>query len=77
MKEAQKQLEQPFPQEEVLKEKTKRLEELDMDSSDKNGVDEEILKKEDQKRVENVPLKQSRFLHFCRERVERHVGLEY
>lgn len=81
MDEAQKQLSQPFPQEEALREKTKRLEELaaelDMDLSNKNGVDEEILEKEDQKQVENILLKQSRFSQFRQERVERHVGMEY
>lgn len=47
MGDAQKQLSQPFPQEEALREKTKRLEELtaelDMDSSTKTNSAEEII----------------------------------
>lgn len=81
MGDAQKQLSQPFPQEEALREKTKRLEELtaelDMDSSNKPLLDEEMIQAKDQKRTENVSLKQSRFPHFRQERAERKVGLEY
>ncbi len=81
MGDAQKQLSQPFPQEEALREKTKRLEELaaelDMDSSKETGSDEEVIKKKIQKQIEDMSLKQSRFPQFRTERVERQVGMEY
>lgn len=81
MDEAQKQLGQPFPQEESLKEKTKRLEELaaelDMDSSKETGPDDEVIKKKIQKQTEDMSLKQSRFPQFRKERMERQVGMEY
>lgn len=81
MGDAQKQLSQPFPQEEALRQKTKRLEELtaelDMDSSNKLVSDEEMIQAKDQKRTEDISLKQSRFPQFRKERVERHVGMEY
>ena len=48
MGDTQKQLSQPFTQEEAMREKTKRLEELtaelDMDSSTKTNSAEEIIK---------------------------------
>ena len=81
MYEAQKQLGQSFPQEEVLKEKTKRLKELaaelDMDSSKETGPDDEVIKKKIQKQTEDMSLKQSRFPQFRKERMERQVGMEY
>ncbi len=75
MGDTQKQLSQPFPQEEALREKTKRLEELtaelDMDSSKETGSDEEVIKKEVQKQTKDMPLKPSRFSQFRKDRMER------
>ena len=81
MYEAQKQLGQSFPQEEVLKEKTKRLKELaaelDMDSSTKTNSAEEIIKTGYQKQTENTPLKQLRCSHLRQKRAEIKAGMEY
>ena len=81
MYEAQKQLGQSFPQEEVLKEKTKRLKELaaelDMDSSTKTNSAEEIIKTGYHKQTENTPLKQLRFSHLRQKRAEIKAGMEY
>ena len=81
MYEAQKQLGQSFPQEEVLKEKTKRLKELaaelDMDSSTKTSSAEEIIKTGYHKQTENTPLKQLRFSHLRQKRAEIKAGMEY
>ena len=77
----QKQLSQPFPQEEALREKTKRLEELtaelDMDSSTKTNSAEEIIKTGYQKQTENTPLKQLRCSHLRQKRAEIKAGMEY
>lgn len=81
MYEAQKQLGQSFPQEEVLKEKTKRLKELaaelDMDSSTKTNSAEEIIKTGYQKQTENTPLKQLWCSHLRQKRAEIKAGMEY
>lgn len=73
---AEKQLKEPFPQEDQLKEKTKRLEELaaalDIDSHEKkesSHPDEEVkAKQENQQRTRSVPSRQSRFSRFRQER---------
>ena len=76
-----KKLSQPFPQEEALREKTKRLEELtaelDMDSSTKTNSAEEIIKTGYQKQTENTPLKQLRCSHLRQKRAEIKAGMEY
>lgn len=81
MGDAQKQLSQPFPQEEALREKTKRLEELtaelDMDSSTKTNSAEEIIKTGYQKQTENTPLKQLRCSHLRQKRAKIKAGMEY
>lgn len=81
MGDTQKQLSQPFPQEEALREKTKRLEELtaelDMDSSTKTNSAEEIIKTGYQKQTENTPLKQLRCSHLRQKRSEIKAGMEY
>ena len=81
MGDTQKQLSQPFPQEEALREKTKRLEELtaelDMDSSTKTNSAEEIIKTGYQKQTENTPLKQLRCSHLRQKRAEIKAGMEY
>lgn len=81
MGDTQKQLSQPFPQEEALREKTKRLEELtaelDMDSSTKTNSAEEIIKTGYHKQTENTPLKQLRFSHLRQKRAEIKAGMEY
>ena len=80
MDEAQKQLGQPFPQEESLKEKTKRLEELaaelNMDLSTKTNSAEEIIKTGDQKQAENTQLKQLRFSKLCMNQKEKNMQSE-
>ena len=81
---AEKQLKEPFPQEDQLKEKTKRLEELaaalDIDSHEKkesSHPDEEVkAKQENQQRTRSVPSRQSRFSRFRQEREEVEIEEE-
>ena len=81
---AEKQLKEPFPQEDQLKEKTKRLEELatalDIDSHEKkesSHPDEEVKEKqENQQRIRSVPSRQSRFSRFRQEREEMEIEEE-
>lgn len=81
---AEKQLKEPFPQEDQLKEKTKRLEELaaalDIDSHEKkksSHPDEEVkVKQENQQRTRSVPSRQSRFSRFRQEREEVEIEEE-
>ena len=81
---AEKQLKEPFPQEDQLKEKTERLEELaaalDIDSHGKKDnlhPDEEVkVKQENQQRTRSVPSRQSRFSRFRQEREEVEIEEE-
>lgn len=81
---AEKQLKEPFPQEDQLKEKTERLEELaaalDIDSDGKKDnlhPDEEVkVKQENQQRTRSVPSRQSRFSRFRQEREEVEIEEE-
>ena len=81
---AEKQLKEPFPQEDQLKEKTKRLEELaaalDIDSHEKkksSHPDEEVkVKQENQQQTRSVPSRQSRFSRFRQEREEVEIEEE-
>ena len=81
---AEKQLKEPFPQEDQLKEKTERLEELaaalDIDSHGKKDnlhPDEEAkVKQENQQRTRSVPSRQSRFSRFRQEREEVEIEEE-
>ena len=81
---AEKQLKEPFPQEDQLKEKTERLEELaaalDIDSHGKkenSHPDEEMkVKQENQQRTRSVPSRQSRFSRFRQEREEVEIEEE-
>lgn len=82
---AEKQLKEPFPQEDQLKEKTKRLEELaaalDIDSHEKkkksSHPDEEVkIKQENQQQTRSVPSRQSRFSRFRQEREEVEIEEE-
>lgn len=81
---AEKQLKEPFPQEDQLKEKTERLEELaaalDIDSHGKKDnlhPDEEVkVKQENQQRTRSVPSQQSRFSRFRQEREEVEIEEE-
>ena len=79
---AEKQLKEPFPQEDQLKEKTKRLEELaaalDIDSHEKkesSHPDKEV-NQENQQQTRSVPSRQSRFSRFRQEREEVEVEEE-
>lgn len=81
---AEKQLREPFPQENQLKEKTERLEELaaalDIDSHEKkesSHPDEDMkAKQENQQRTRSVPSRQSRFSRFRQEREEVEIEEE-
>ena len=81
---AEKQLKEPFPQEDQLQEKTERLEELaaalDIDSHGKKDnlhPDEEVkVKQENQQRTRSVPSRQSRFSRFRQEREEVEIEEE-
>lgn len=81
---AEKQLKEPFPQEDQLKEKTERLEELaaalDIDSHGKkenSHPDEEMkVKQENQRRTRSIPSRQSRFSRFRQEREEVEIEEE-
>lgn len=81
---AEKQLREPFPQENQLKEKTERLEELaaalDIDSHEKkesSHPDEDMkAKQENQQRTRSVPSRQSRFSRFRQEREEVEIDEE-
>ena len=81
---AEKQLREPFPQENQLKEKTERLEELaaalDIDSHEKkesSHPDEDMkAKQENQHRTRSVPSRQSRFSRFRQEREEVEIEEE-
>lgn len=81
---AEKQLKEPFPQKDQLKEKTERLEELaaalDIDSHGKKDnlhPDEEVkVKQENQQRTRSVPSRQSRFSRFRQEREEVEIEEE-
>lgn len=81
---AEKQLKEPFPQEDQLKEKTERLEELaaalDIDSHGKkesSHPDEDMkAKQENQRRTRSIPSRQSRFSRFRQEREEVEIEEE-